>query len=86
MLVDQVEAAARRERLPRAGEHRDPDVGIAVDREPDVGELTVHRRIDRVEPGRVEHDPQDPRLGSLELQAGELLVEVRHVRPLREPR
>ena len=51
MLVDQLEAAAGRERLAGAAEQGDVGVGVAVDRQPHVGELAVHVGADRVEPG-----------------------------------
>ena len=56
--VDQLEAAAGRERLAGALQQGDADVGVAVDGQPHVGELAVHRRADGVEPGPVERDPQ----------------------------
>ena len=47
--VDQLEAAAGRERLAGAPQQRHARVGVAVDGEPHVGELAVHVRSDRVE-------------------------------------
>ena len=70
MLVDQLEAAAGGERLARALDHGDAHVGVAVDREPDVGELAVHVGVDRVEPGPVEHDAQHAGRRALEVRLG----------------
>ena len=56
--------------------------GIAVDGQPDVGQLAVHRRAGGVEAGPVERDAQHPLGGSVEREVGEGGVAVGgHGRP-----
>jgi hypothetical protein len=69
-LVDQLEAAARREPLAGAAQQGHVRVGIAVDGLPHVGELAVGGEAHGVQPRRVERDAQDPGSGPVE---GELV-------------
>jgi len=78
-LLDQVEVAARRERLALAGDDHRPDVGVGVDVAPDVGELPVGLRVDRVVAlGLVECQPKEPILGLFdqELVVGGVAIAV----------
>ena len=72
------EAAASGERLPRALEDDHIGLGVAVDRDPDVGELTVRVLVDRVEARTVQRDPQHSRGGTIEPQMAEIVIAVEH--------
>ena len=74
--VDELEAAAGRERLAGALQHDDARLGVAVDGEPHVGELAVHLGADGVEPGTVERDPQHLVGGTVEREVGEVGVAI----------
>src|SRR5207248_6888407 len=47
-LAVHLQIPAGRERLPGAGDHRDPDVGVGVDGGPDAAQRLVHRVVYRV--------------------------------------
>ncbi len=65
-LLEQVEGTAGGERLALALDEYDPGLRVAVDDRPDLGEVAVHPRVDRVEVGCVKHDAQNAERGSLE--------------------
>src|SRR5207253_11103820 len=64
-VLDQREAAARRERLAGTGDDHDASLRIGVDGGPDLGELPVQARVGRVQHlGPVDGDEEHPvRLG-----------------------
>ena len=64
-LVDQLEAAAGGERFALAADQDDAHVGVATDHRPDVGEVAVHLRPDRIQPGSIENQVQHPFLTRL---------------------
>jgi hypothetical protein len=65
-LVDQVEAAPGGERFAFAADQDDARIRVATDRRPDVGEIAVHLRPDRIEPGSIENDVQHAVVGAFE--------------------
>ena len=77
-VVEQLEAPTRREPLARPLDEGDVRVRVAVDGEPDVGELAVRGVADRVEPRPVERDAQDLRSGAVEGESVEVGVGIRH--------
>ena len=64
--------------LPAPREQRHAGVGVAVDGEPDVGQLAVDAGVDGVEARGVEHDLEHAVGRALEDQAGERVGEVLH--------
>jgi hypothetical protein len=77
-LVDQLERSAGREGPAGAAQQRDTSLGIAIDREPDVGQLAVDVRSHRVEARPVHRDAQHAVGGPVERQARVGLVAVDH--------
>jgi hypothetical protein len=77
--VEQLEGATGAERLAGALDQGDVRVRVAVDGEPDVGELPVDVEADAVEAGPVQGDPEHAVGRPVEGQAREVvLVRVRH--------
>src|SRR5690606_155741 len=56
--VEHLEAAAGREPLAGTAQDRHLHVRVAIDRAPDLGEITMSVEVDGVEAWRVERDPQ----------------------------
>jgi hypothetical protein len=77
-VADQVEGSARREGFPGAAQERHAHVGITVDREPNVGQLTMDLRIHGVETRRVHRDPQHAVVGSVGREPGKGVVRITH--------
>ena len=76
-LGDEVYVTACRERLPLAAYDDHADLGVGIDRAPDLGEVAVHGRVGGVQPVGIAHDDaKHSGRGTLELQAGELLVVI----------
>ena len=74
---DEVHITACRERIPLTAYDDYMDLRIDVDRTPDFGEVVVHGRIGGVQPVGIAHDDaKHSGRGTLELQAGELLVAI----------
>jgi len=73
-LVDQVEAAARREGLAFTADQHRPHAGVATDGRPDVSEVAVHLRPHRIQSGRVENQVQHAVVSAFDSQAGELVI------------
>ena len=70
--------------LPGAGEQCNPGLGIAIDGEPDIGELGVGLGPDRVEIGCIENDLEHTFRGMSKSEMGEWRVAVFHARePMR---
>ena len=77
--LDQLEIAAGRKRLAGAGDDDRVDVGIVVDVAPDMRELGMGLRIDRIVGlGPIECQPQDSLRWIIDLQAGVGGITVGH--------
>src|SRR5205823_12117558 len=73
-------------RLARTLENGDVDVRVAVDRDPHVGQFTVHVVVDGIEPGALERDAEDALGGAVEAQVGEGVAVVRKCKGIRHGR
>jgi hypothetical protein len=68
-LVQQVEIAAGREGLARAGEQDGAHLRVGIDNAPDLGQLAVHVAVDRIELVRpVHHDAEHPLVRPIDQQ------------------
>ena len=75
--LDEVEAAAGGERLAGAPQiSGDAHVGVAVDREPDVGQLSVDVGVTAFRPGAIERDAEHAVVWSIERQPGVIAIQI----------
>src|SRR5262249_53136102 len=73
-FLDYVEAAAGGKSLALAAGQHNTHGGIAIDHRPDIGQVAVHLRPDRIQPRGVENQRQHAVLVGFAAEAGELVV------------